>query len=269
MQKGPNTPSPEYASHENGRLIKEMKERLSNDQAFVEYTRIFLEISEEQIKGFANPSNEMVSIIIGRIVNDLDFARKLKEYLEFCKSTEHFSPQDTTPTRSNVRKVLRNSSISKDESSTEGVLERTRKELEERIAFVESILQQGYSFSGSHFYQIRTKILEEADKPQYQFVYSFLRISGIEIKKPEKASRRVSPRQVMQYLHRTGQKKRSLLSLQKIRSMSEKAKISCEPIASLEELEDPDEPIFVQSSDGYCLLLDQKHWKMYYDPQTL
>jgi len=73
----------------------------------------------------------------------------------------------------------------------------------------------------------------------------------------------------MQHLKRIPQIKPSSLSFQQIKSRAEKVKMTCKPFGASQDQEEPDERIFLQSSDGYCLMLDEKNWKMYYDAKPL
>ncbi|MGE3279347.1 MAG: hypothetical protein AB7J40_06270 [Candidatus Altimarinota bacterium] len=256
------TPNPEYAPDHNGRLILEVRHRLSREAGFKEDLRNFLGVPGEQYQAFPNPQIDLINIVIKRIGDDRSFQERLMQFLAFCKAAENLIKESQT-TRGEVKKTL----TSPSEKAPSRMNSPQVPDLQREKEFTAWFIDQGYRLSGAHFYQICRQIRKEQAKPK-KGLLSFFRTE----KPPAPKTKTVSPRQVMGVLKNSLRNmKTSPLTFQQLRKKAEQAKVQCEPISTRTDEEESFEPAFVLTSDGYCLelILDQKPMKMFYDPERL
>jgi len=264
IDQGPKTPNPEYAPDQNGRLIAEIRQRLNKDEKFKEDLRNFLGMPAEQFQAFPNPSIDIINIVLKKLCEEDGFQSSLKQFLSFCKETEHYTREPVQVTRDHVSRTI--DGKKKNLESKDLPLEILKK----RTEFADWCIKNGYPLSGSQYFQICSTIREVLTKPK-RGILSFFKTSQPVPREIKDIP--ITPRHVLQHMKRSlPDLKKSPLPFHEVRSKAEKAKITCEPYGfNSEHPLDPLEPVFVLTSDGYCLLLvlDEQPYKMFYDPERL
>jgi hypothetical protein len=238
------TPDPEYLQQECTRLLQEVKSRLRS-RKFQDDLRVFLRILERDFSNFLNPQSELLTRVKLKLNGEKGFVENLQNFLD-RERNENVS-QELEETRKETRKETVKTLQAKPQIKVEKkAAPSPAPELLRERELVNRLLDEGYPFSGSGYYQIETS-LKNALKPKS----------------------RIQPHQIIEHLYKNlKNKKRSRQYKESIESSAKKLGIIFERLTS-ENHQDPLNPTFVLTADGYCLLIDPDTCRIQFDPVRL